>query len=178
MLPTIFFEKDFFKIFNDIHGYGTVFLDRIRERQWYELVYDNSDVDTFYCSDLVRKFYLRIDIDFINLDLNQFLVHLDHGIFWSPLRLLRKSRRCLPLLKTVTPFPLIEYMTLMGARCTEQDCGLRASTTFRNIHCVGCWIQCNILDIDHTTSFNRPALQIIHSLMTRQHTVCLNTILL
>jgi len=100
MLPTIFFEKDFFKIFNDIHGYGTVFLDRIRERQWYELVYDNSDVDTFYCSDLVRKFYLRIDIDFINLDLNQFLVHLDHGIFWSPLRLLRKSRRCLPLLRT------------------------------------------------------------------------------
>ena len=78
----------------------------------------------------------------------------------------------------IAPFPLHEYMTLMGVRCTKQDRGLRANTTFRNIHCVGRWIQRNILGIDLTTSFNRPALQIIHSLMTRQHTVCLNTILL
>jgi len=42
-------------------------------------VYDNSDVDTFYCPDLVRKFYLGIDTDSINPDLNQFIVHLDHG---------------------------------------------------------------------------------------------------
>jgi len=32
-ISTIFLEKDFFKIFNDIHDYGTVFIDRIRERQ-------------------------------------------------------------------------------------------------------------------------------------------------
>jgi len=35
------------------------------------------------------------------------------------------------------PFPLIEYMSIMGACCTEQDRGLKASTTFRNVHCVG-----------------------------------------
>ena len=46
---------------------------------------------------------------------------------------------------------------------------------FRNIHCVGRWIQRNILGLDHTTSFNRPVLQIIHALMTRQHTACINT---
>jgi len=56
--------------------------------------------------------------------------------------------------------------------------GLQASTTFHNIHCIGWWIQRNILGIDHTTSFNRLALQIFHGLMTRQNTVCLNTILL
>jgi len=46
------------------------------------------------------------------------------------------------------PLPLIDYMTVMGARCTEQDKGLKASTTFRNIHCVGYWIQRNILGLD------------------------------
>ena len=35
-----------------------------------------------------------------------------------------------------------------------------------------------ILGLDHTTSFNRLILQIIHSLMTRQHTICLNTVIL
>ena len=50
------------------------------------------------------------------------------------------------------PLPLIDYMTVMGACCTEQDRGLKASTTFRNVHCVGRWIQRNILGLDHTTS--------------------------
>ena len=76
------------------------------------------------------------------------------------------------------PLPLIEYITIMGVRCTEQHRGLKASTTFRNVHCVGCWIQRNILGLDHTTSFNRSVLQIIHDLMTKQHTVCLNTVIL
>jgi len=71
--------------------------------------------------------------------------------------------------------PLIEYMTMMKAHCTEQDRGLKASTNFRNIHCVRRWIQRNILDLDHTISFNRPVLQIINDLMIRQHTVCINT---
>ena len=65
----------------------------------------------------------------------------------------------------------------MGARCTEQDHRLKASTTFRSIHCVGCWIQRNILGLDHTTFFNRLMLHIIHYLMTKQHTVCINTII-
>ena len=73
------------------------------------------------------------------------------------------------------PLPLIEYMTVMWVRCTEQDRGLKASTTFCNIHCVGRWIQCNILGLDHTTSFNKPVLQIIHDLMIWQHTICINT---
>ena len=79
MAPTIFPERDFFRIVNDVQGYGIVFLDRIREKQWYGSVYDNSDGDNFYCPNLVRKFYLGIDIDSINLDFNQFIIHLDHG---------------------------------------------------------------------------------------------------
>ena len=47
MAPVIFFEKDFSRIFSDIHGYGTVFLNRIRQRQWYELVYENTDLDAY-----------------------------------------------------------------------------------------------------------------------------------
>jgi len=84
----------------------------------------------------------------------------------------------IPAPQRAAPLPLIDYMTLMGAHCTELVRGLRTSTTFRNIYCVRWWIQYNIMGIDHTTSFNRPILQIIHSLMTRQHAVCLNTILL
>ena len=56
---------------------GHVFLDRIRERHWFELVYDNTDVDVFYCPDLVKKIYT--DTITINLEHNQFLVHLDHA---------------------------------------------------------------------------------------------------
>ena len=43
----IFPEKDFSRIFSDVHGYGTVFLDQIRERQCYGLVYDNTDLDAY-----------------------------------------------------------------------------------------------------------------------------------
>ena len=32
---------------------------------------------------------------------------------------------------------LIDYMPLMGIRCMEMDRGLRANTTFRNMHGVG-----------------------------------------
>jgi len=49
MAPSIFLEKDFAKILNDNNGYGYMFIDRIRERVWYGLVYDNVDVDVFYC---------------------------------------------------------------------------------------------------------------------------------
>ena len=48
---------------------------------------------------------------------------------------------------------------------------------FRNVHCVGRWIQRNILGLEHQSSFNRPVLQIIHDLMTHQHTVCLNKVI-
>ena len=37
----------------DVHGYGTIFLDRIKERNWFGLVYDNEDGDAYYCPDLI-----------------------------------------------------------------------------------------------------------------------------
>jgi len=39
------------------------------------------------------------------------------------------------------PLALINYMPLIGVWCTEMDHGLRANTTFRNVHGVGRWIQ-------------------------------------
>jgi len=68
-------------------------------------------------------------------------------------------------------------MSIIGVRCLQKDRGIKASTTFLNVHCVGRLVQRNILGLDHTTSFNRPVLKIVHGLMTRQHTVCLNTVL-
>ena len=66
----------------------------------------------------------------------------------------------------------------MSVQCIELEHGVRANTTFPNIHCVGRWIQRNILGIDHTTSFYRLVFQVIHSLIMRQHNVYLNTMLL
>ena len=77
MAPTIFLEKDFSRIFADVQGYGTVFLDQIREQQWYGLVYDNTTLDAYYCPDLVKQFYVGIDIETIDHD--HFVVHFDHG---------------------------------------------------------------------------------------------------
>ena len=62
MAPVIFSEKDFSRIFSNVHEYGTVFLDQIRERQWYGLIYDNTDLDAYYCPILVKKFHLGIDV--------------------------------------------------------------------------------------------------------------------
>jgi len=47
MVPTIFVEF-FSKILMDVNGYGTIFINRIRERHWYGLVSDNEDGDAFY----------------------------------------------------------------------------------------------------------------------------------
>ena len=70
MAPTIFSEKDFSRIFSDVNGYGHVLLDRIREQNWYELVYDNSNIDAFSCPDLVKKFYLGIGTSTIEIIIN------------------------------------------------------------------------------------------------------------
>ena len=56
-----------------------MFLDKIRERNWYELVYDNSNEDVFYYPVIINKFYLGIDTNTIDLDQNKFLDHLEHG---------------------------------------------------------------------------------------------------
>ena len=49
---------------------------------------------------------------------------------------------------------------------------------FGNVHGIGCWIQCNIQGLQHTTTFNKPVLHIIYSLMTQQNNICLSMILL
>ena len=54
-----------------------MFLDQIRERQWYGLVYDNTNLDVYCCPDLVKKIYLGIDIATINH--YHIVAHLDHG---------------------------------------------------------------------------------------------------
>jgi len=56
-----------------------VFLDRIRERQWYGLVYNNTNLYAYYFPDLVKQFYLGIDV--ATIDHDHFVVHLDHGDF-------------------------------------------------------------------------------------------------
>jgi len=177
MAPSIFIERDFGKILSDANGYGYVFLERIRAWNWYTLVYDNSETDAFYCPELVTMFYTHIDQASIDPQTYQFTVHMPTGDLLVTLPLLEEVTTVPTITQHSEPLPLIEYMTVMGARCTEQDRGLKASTTFRNIHCVGRWIQRNILGLDHTSTFNRPVLQIIHDLMTRQHTVCLNKVI-
>jgi len=123
-----------------------------------------------------KKFFLGIDIATIKHD--HFVVHLDHGDLEVTRGTIEEATQIPSSPQHATPLPLLDYMTLMRVRCTELDRGVRANTTFCNIHCIGCWIQCNILGIDHTTFSYRPALQIIHSLMIRQHNVCWNTLLL
>ena len=55
MAPTVFPEKDFSRILSDVNGYGHVFLDRIRELNWHDLVFDNSNGDVFYYPAIVKK---------------------------------------------------------------------------------------------------------------------------
>ena len=76
MAPSIFTEKDFSRIFSDINGYGHIFLDRIREWNWYALVYDNSDHEAYHCPEPVKLFYASLDQASINFDTNQFMVHM------------------------------------------------------------------------------------------------------
>ena len=134
MAPVIFPEKDFSRIFSDVHGYDTVFLDRIRERQWYGLVYDNIDLDTYYCPDLVKKICMGINVAAIDHD--HFVVHLDHGDLEVTWVTIEEATQIPSSPQHTAPLPLIDYMTLMGVRCTELDHGVRENTTFRNSHCV------------------------------------------
>ena len=66
MALSIFAEKDFARIFSDVNDYGHIFLDRIRAWDWYRLVYDNSDHESYYCPELVKLFYNSIDSKSIN----------------------------------------------------------------------------------------------------------------
>ena len=140
MAPTIFAEKDFSRILSDINGYGLVFLDRIREWNWFTLVYDNSEYEAYYCPPLVKIFCSNIHQTTIDLDAHKFTVHLETEDIIVTTDMIQDYTQIPSNPHHSEPLPLIEHKTTMGARCTEQDRGLKASTTLRNIHCVGCWI--------------------------------------
>jgi len=155
-------------------GYGHILVDRIRSWSWYSLVYDNNDYDTYYCPELVTTFYNAIDYASVHHDTYQFVSHMPFGDIFVTIPLIAECTNVPSYPHHSEPLPLIDYMPIMGARCTIQDRGLKANTTFRNVHCVGRWVQRNIFGIEHQSSFNRPVLQVIHDLMTQNHTVCLN----
>ena len=97
------------------------------------MVYDNTNLDAYYCPDLVKKIYLGIDV--ATIDHDYFVVHLNHGDFEFTRDTIEEVTQIPSSPQHVAPLPLIEYMTLMGVRCTEIEHGVRANTTFRNIHC-------------------------------------------
>ena len=115
MVPSIFAEKDFARIFSDVNGYGHIFLDRIRARDWYELVYDNSDHEAYYCPELIKLSYNSIDQASINFDTNQFGVHLPTGDIVITLALLEEFAHVPSNPHHRNLLPLIDYMTVMGA---------------------------------------------------------------
>jgi len=137
MALSVFAEKDFSRILSDVNGYEHLFLDRIRERNWYALVYDNSVYEAYYCPELVKKFYSYIDTTTRDLDNHQFTVHFETGDITVTIDMIEDYTQVPSSPHHCEPLPLIEYMSIMGARCTEQDRGLKTSTTFRNVYCVG-----------------------------------------
>jgi len=78
---TVFAEKKFARVFMDVNSYGTIFIDRIRERNWFGLVHDNEDSDVYYYPNLVTQFYTHIDTSTIDHDLHTFIVHFNSGDF-------------------------------------------------------------------------------------------------
>jgi len=99
-----------------VNRYEHVILDR--ERPWYELVYNNTYIDVFYCPDLIKKFYTRVDMTTINLEHNQFLVHLDHDDLLVTSKAIEEATQVPVPPKHAAPLLLIDYMPLMSARCT------------------------------------------------------------
>ena len=79
MAPIIFAEKDFSRILSDITGYGHVFLDKIKQWNWFTSVYDNLEYEVDYCPTLIKIFYSNIDPTTIDLDANKFTVHCRLG---------------------------------------------------------------------------------------------------
>jgi len=117
MAPSIFAEKDFARLFSDIHGYDHIFLDRLREWNWYTLVYNNFDYEAYYCPELVKLFYAHIDQASIDFDNHQ--VHLPTWDIIVTIDMLEDYIQVPSNPHHSDPLPLIEYMTTMGARCIE-----------------------------------------------------------
>jgi len=70
---------------------------------------------------------LGIDVATINHD--HFVVHLDHGDLEVTQGTIEEATQITSSPQHATPLPLIDYMTLMGVRCTELDHGIRVNTT-------------------------------------------------
>jgi len=104
------------------------------------LVYDNLEYKAYYCPEIVKIFYSSIDQTTIDLNAHQFTVHLETGDVIVTTDMIEDYTQVSNNSHHSEPLPLIEYITIMGARCTEQDRGLKANTTFWNIHCIRYWI--------------------------------------
>jgi len=106
-------------------------------KELVDFVYDNTVLDSFYCPELIKQFYTGIDASTIDLIFNQFVVHFNTGDLLVTLDTIAEVTQISSLPQHTAPLPLIDYMAIMGVRCTQLDRGLEASTIFRNVHCVG-----------------------------------------
>ena len=80
------------------------------------MVYDNSEYEAYYCLELVKLFYVNLDQATIDLETHQFTVHLATEDIIVTIDMLEDYKS--PATHIIAT-PLIEYMTIMGARCTE-----------------------------------------------------------
>ena len=79
MAPSILVEKDFSRILTDMNGYGHVCLDRIRERNWYGLVYDNSKLMHTIVLNLSRNSTHALTLPLLILTITNLLCTLTLG---------------------------------------------------------------------------------------------------
>ena len=86
------------------------------------MVYDNTNLDAYYCPDLVKKFYLGINV--ITIDHDHFVVHLDYRDLEITRGTIEEVTQISSSPQHVAPLPLINYMTLMGVHCTKLDRGV------------------------------------------------------
>jgi len=93
-----------------------MFIDRIRERGWYGLVYNNTSVDVYYCPDLVKQFYEHLDPAIINLDQHHFIVHFDSGDLQIFVDFTHEVTQLPIPPHHATQLALINFMHLMGVR--------------------------------------------------------------
>ena len=100
-------------------GIAMCFLIGLGGENWFILVYDNSEYEAYYCPALVKIFYSSIDQTTIGLETYQFTVHLATGDIIVITDMLEDYTEVPSNPYHSEPLPLIEYMTIMGARCTE-----------------------------------------------------------
>ena len=85
----------------------------------FTLVYDNSEYEAYYYPTLVKIFYYSIDQTTIDLDAHKFTVHLETGDIIVTTDMIEDCTQVPNNPHHSEPLPWLEYMTIMGARCTE-----------------------------------------------------------